>query len=898
MEANTCGRVSTAVRTTRRGVLPVLLSSAVLLVPLLAAAALPVPANCQHDSHGANDYPNQRDLTEMCVALGDAAPWDLVTSISLDELNVQGTGGSLDACTLLDVDVDAAADFAVCFTLRSSGPENENRPYLAEVRLFGCADTKADRCMGPVPLAGPYSTVCELSFPDDDPFSPAAPDGPGDHYPFDSKVTCAIDYADFGNPAGMHLLDGCSFPSMSPNSDPADCILFTSCASALDCDDGNACTADACLGGFCRHEADPAAACSDSLFCNGAEICNALGYCENAGAPEACDDGIACTIDDCDELTNSCIHDPRSSLCDDDAWCNGAETCDSDVGCVAGLAPDCGDTVACTTDACNEATDSCDHTPDDAACNDGQWCNGPATCDADAGCVAGAAPDCADAVDCTIDACDEATDSCRHEPNDAACDDGSFCNGTEVCDVLGGCAAGPATDCDDGVDCTTDACSEAADLCLHEPNHAACDDGTWCNGTETCTSDGCDPGEPPCEAPAVCDESVDRCIRCLADADCNDGVFCNGPETCNAGTGLCSAGSPVDCDDGVACTLDSCDAGAGACAHQPADALCSNGLFCDGDEICSPAAGCVPGATSGCDDGIGCTIDTCNEATDSCRHEADDARCDDGLYCNGIEFCIAGYGCDEGEPVTCRADRYECSIESCNETTDGCVSDFSRCVCGDSELVPGEDCEPPALAGTFEDCNNLIDDDGDGAADCMDPDCAADSPRGKVCDENCDIDLLCAPIGRDPAIIKFEHGRRPDSLWIHGHFVVESAPDPRIEGLALEISNGQQPVFFAALEAGDLEGSAADATRFKFRDKAARQLGQASARGGLESVRVEYRELDGVPILAFRIRAYGDFAAATDRRMTTQISVGGEVGSLNAEWSAKKRKWLLRQSDF
>ena len=123
--------------------------------------------------------------------------------------------------------------------------------------------------------------------------------------------------------------------------------------------------------------------------------------------------------------------------------------------------------------------------PSDAACSVGQVCNGAETCDALNGCEAGTPPDCNDGVTCTLDACNEANDSCDHLPNNAACSDGQFCNGAEVCDVLNGCQAGIAPDCSDGVGCTVDSCNEATDMCNHVPNNAACSDGQFCNGAET-----------------------------------------------------------------------------------------------------------------------------------------------------------------------------------------------------------------------------------------------------------------------------------------------------------------------------------------------------------------------------------------------------------------------------
>ncbi|MFO0684027.1 MAG: putative metal-binding motif-containing protein [Sandaracinus sp.] len=95
------------------------------------------------------------------------------------------------------------------------------------------------------------------------------------------------------------------------------------------------------------------------------------------------------------------------------------------------------------------------------------------------------------------------------------CQDGCFCNGPEAC-VAGRCAAGTPP-CADGVDCTTDACSEEANRCVHVPDHTQCSDGHACNGYELCDLvDGCTTA-----APLVCnDEST-----CTLDA-CDDTLGC------------------------------------------------------------------------------------------------------------------------------------------------------------------------------------------------------------------------------------------------------------------------------------------------------------------------------------------------------------------------------------
>ncbi|MBI5478017.1 MAG: hypothetical protein HY906_04130 [Deltaproteobacteria bacterium] len=126
-----------------------------------------------------------------------------------------------------------------------------------------------------------------------------------------------------------------------------------------------------------------------------------------------------------------------------------------------------------------------------AALDDGIYCNGVPTCD-NGICRVVAPPSCEDGIACTDDICDLATDSCKNIPNndkcpqgyvcynqfgcqqaqpcehDAECDDGLWCNGTESC-ILGQCANSAAPNCDDHDECTTDACDEPQAKCTHTP---------------------------------------------------------------------------------------------------------------------------------------------------------------------------------------------------------------------------------------------------------------------------------------------------------------------------------------------------------------------------------------------------------------------------------------------
>ncbi len=101
--------------------------------------------------------------------------------------------------------------------------------------------------------------------------------------------------------------------------------------------------------------------------------------------------------------------------------------------------------------------------------------------------------------------------------------------------------------CDDGVPCTSDACSSSTGTCAHTAlaNGSACTTGTACISSETCLA------------------------------------------------GVCQGGSPTMCDDSNACTTDSCNSGTGACAHTNL-----TGTPCSDGNACTPGDICVTGACS------------------------------------------------------------------------------------------------------------------------------------------------------------------------------------------------------------------------------------------------------------------------------------------------------------
>jgi hypothetical protein len=82
--------------------------------------------------------------------------------------------------------------------------------------------------------------------------------------------------------------------------------------------------------------------------------------------------------------------------------------------------------------------------------------------------------------------------------------------------------------------------------------------------------------------------------------------------------------SPPDVHQGMAC-------------HTDAD--CADHRYCTESAKCDPVRGCVLAPRS-CDDGVACTLDTCDEKKKKCDHAADDTKCPP------TELCSVKRGCD------------------------------------------------------------------------------------------------------------------------------------------------------------------------------------------------------------------------------------------------------------
>ncbi len=170
---------------------------------------------------------------------------------------------------------------------------------------------------------------------------------------------------------------------------------------------------------------------------------------------------------------------------------------------------------------------------------------------------------------------------------------------------------------------------------------------------------------------------------CVTDADCQDTNFCTTNERCEAGACVVQ---PLQCDDGNPCTADICDCSVG-CRPQPI-----------------------------CDDGFSCTTDTCDPTTLECTNTPVASVC--ATDCSNGS-CVGDPDSTVVEPET------GCLIETTEPAGTPC-SDGEVCTTpdqcnGSGTCVPGgKNCGDPTCGASpvcAENCDNCVDDNGDGLID-------------------------------------------------------------------------------------------------------------------------------------------------------------------------------------
>lgn len=456
-----------------------------------------------------------------------------------------------------------------------------------------------------------------------------------------------------------------NLPDNHTCSDNDQCTAGDRCVAQTDCSSGNCLTTVQCLGSprNCEIDNNPctAGSCDPSFGCATVELaltgpsCTGFNLCFQT---YTCADGqclgsypVTCAAQDqchdpgqCDPATGACSNPPKGNgtPCNDGNLCTQIDSCQGGT-CVGSNPRPCAASDQChDPGTCDPGTGVCSDPAklNGSTCNDGNLCTQTDTCQ-DGVCSGGSLRTCT-ALDQCHDpgTCEPSTGVCSNpaKGNGALCNDGNLCTQTDTCQG-GGCTGSNPVTCTPAGQCfDVGVCDPGTGTCNDppKPNLTPCnDDGN------TCTYDRCN-GSGTCSHPNKPQFAI-----------CDDGDACTSGDMCN-GSGACG-GSVVTCEDGLACTSDQCTYPNGQCANQLLSGWCrtpdgcftdgatrpgypcyycssslnptgwtqrpagpaDDGLFCTVNDTCD-SAGNFTTAARVCNDGLTCTSETCNEATDTC----------------------------------------------------------------------------------------------------------------------------------------------------------------------------------------------------------------------------------------------------------------------------------------
>ena len=249
-------------------------------------------------------------------------------------------------------------------------------------------------------------------------------------------------------------------------------------------------------------------------------------------------------------------------------------------------------------------------------------------------------------------------------------------------------------------------------------------------------------------------------LPCLSDADCDDGDACNGEEHCDPARG-CVPGIAIDCEDGLICTVDSCEPASGSCNSRAVDAVCDDADECTTDR-CEPGAGCTytPNPDADCDGGTGSTgPDRSDIDNDGIADRDDPCPTDPRNLCFGMVatdlFTRQPIRINAGiEPAACAGARRDCSGRVWN-------ADFNYIDAASStpcDLVGGSGCVIDGVEALFG-CN----------------------------DENTQDLLRCDHPAGDAAAVRYIFLLPAGDYLVNLFFATTSPPDPAAAPLVFDV---------------------------------------------------------------------------------------------------------------
>ena len=333
------------------------------------------------------------------------------------------------------------------------------------------------------------------------------------------------------------------------------------------------------------------------------------------------------------------------------------------------------------------------------------------------------------------------------EVNDDEVDSGPTCTDEcaakgFVCDADGlrqECLEGPDGCLDLGVAEGCPAVAECQSVACQEGECVVSTNDGWCFVDEACVTDKTvQPGSGGCAQCAAAADSLNWTKKedesvCFDDA-------CLIDQECTAG--VCGGGKLKSCDDGNGCTDETCDSDIG-CISTANTAPCDDKDECTTGDVCGDTL--CQGASVECNDGNPCTDDSCSKE-DGCQAVPNSAACDDGEPCTSGDVCVDSQ-CTGPAPTVCD-DAVDCTVDSCVDGA-GCVHVPNHAACADDNPCNEPFCDP-VIVGCTDSFNSDGCDDGDA---CTGPDVCKEGFCGGndvVCNDSdkctadsCDTDKGC-----------------------------------------------------------------------------------------------------------------------------------------------------------